>query len=1369
MNRKPTPQPPAIIEQAMRADRYALRQSWQRQRSNRSQRPETQAQFESQWQTRLEASIALRTAREASLPPLRFDPELPITAHREEIVQLIKTRQTIVVCGETGSGKSTQLPKLCLEAGLGLGAMIGHTQPRRLAARAVASRLAEELDSRVGQRVGFKIRFTDTTQPETLVKLMTDGVLLAETQSDRFLDQYDALIIDEAHERSLNIDFLLGYLRQLSGRRPDLKLIITSATIDPQRFAEHFADEQGPAPIVEVSGRTYPVEMRYRPTESTDPNGLDEQQLAALAAASDELMAEGPGDILIFLPTERDIRETHKQLRGHFTRTGATVEILPLYARLSQSEQNRIFTLGRARRIVLATNVAESSLTVPGIRYVIDTGLVRISRYAPRSKVQRLPIEDVSQASANQRAGRCGRLGPGVCIRLYAHDDFSTRSLYTTPEIRRSDLASVLLQSKTLRLGPLSEFPLLDPPGAEAMRDAERTLRELGACDERNELTEIGRKLGKLPCEPRVGRMLLEAAERNCLAEVVVIAAALETQDVRQRPTGLRPQADEAHAMFNDPHSDFLSYLRLWDFYERLKGDLGRSRLQKTLSQKFLSPQGFREWSDVARQLKEMLAAAGIKSTPRKFHLPAIDREQLEAPSQRRHQTGSKSQNLRNAEATDKLKRPAGYEAIHLSLLTGLLSGVAQRGDSYEYKAAGGLALALWPGSGLFSRKPKWIIAAEIVETSKRYARTVAEVDVQWVEQAAGELLKNTYSDPHWSSKTGAAMVYRRATLYGLPIITGQRVALAPIDSAAARDLLIEHGLVEGEWNCREAFYLHNQELLADMHELVQRTRSREYILDRYHLAGFYNSRLPQDVHDLSALRAWLRKHQGQPEERGLWMQAEDLLESPEPAVGVEETFPNTLHIGPTELPLVYHFEPGHAEDGVTLTVPQAALRQISDEALGWLVPGLLEEKILHLIRGLPKSLRTNFVPAPDVAKKLAAELSQVAHDQPFTVALCTALSAHAGERIAAAHFAIEKLPDHLRFLVKVLDDDGHTIASSRDVAQLQSTLSPPAAALGAANNAQRGQARSAPSSSAGSSSGSESDWTDRVVTPIDFEDLPSQVTIRRGGLLVAAFPALVATREKVEMRLADTEAEAERLSRHGLAHLLAIKHHRTLRSQVSHLPEFSSSCVKLGHILPGQELSTALQELLVRIALVEGQPWIRTRIEFEALNARASGQISLATQEIAGWLPKLAEQVHQVRLLLEKTPQPWREVFDSIRQQVQSLLQPGFLSDTPWMWLSEFPRYFQAMRGRIDKLKSGGVPKDHKLSEPIVAAWQGYQQFSSSNSAHITGLDAKLEELRWLIEELRVSVFAQQLGTKVSVSPKRVQSLVDELKSVIR
>ncbi len=1391
---------PVELSTVMQSDRYRLRQAWQKLSRAGKTDPQN-AEFQ-KWLERVNASSGLRERRSERVPELKYDPELPITLHRQELIDLIQSRQVIVVCGETGSGKSTQLPKLCLEAGLGRSGVIGHTQPRRLAARAVASRLADELGTRVGESVGFKIRFADSTKPETLVKVMTDGVLLAETQSDRFLDQYDAIIIDEAHERSLNIDFLLGYLRRISGQRPDLKLIITSATIDPQRFADHFADEAGPAPIVEVSGRTYPVEQRYRfaSIDNEQPPALTASDelvsLTAITDAADELMSEGAGDILVFLPTERDIRVTAKHLRGHFTRIGGdrAIEILPLYARLSHTEQNKIFESHARRRIVLSTNVAESSLTVPGIHFVIDTGLARISRYAPRSKVQRLPIEEVSQASANQRSGRCGRLGPGVCIRLFSEDDYLRRPKFTTPEIRRSDLASVLLQSLMLRLGPLEEFPLLDPPSAESIRDAQRTLRELGAIDDRGVLTPIGRQLGLLPCEPRVGRMLLEANQRNCLAEVLVMAAGLECQDVRQRPAGQRPEADAAHAQFLDPHSDFLSLLRLWDFFEHLREDLGRSRLQRALTQNFLSFQGFREWADTVRQLKDILEGAGVHVGKRKYHLPAVattadepgqhprgkspgnspgkvggkaaarvggkgaSRSFLNQPGKRQpsNQQQGKNQPGNSQSLEDpvtKLARPNGYAEIHQSLLAGLLSGIAERGDRHEYKGVGGLSVALWPGSGLFRRTPKWIMAAELLETNKRYARTAAEIDVEWIETAGADLLKHSYSDPHWSSKSGSSMVYRRSTLYGLTIASGHRVPYASIDPEAARSMLIEHGLVGGDWTCNEPFYKHNEELVADIHELAQRTRARDYIVDRFHLANFYNARLPEEVTDLTSLRSWLTKQRGKGNGNGsemlLWMQPEDLLASNEHLHTIDETFPNTLKIGPTELPLEYHFEPGHEADGVTVTVPQAALRQVSEEALGWLVPGLLEEKILAIIKGLPKAIRTYFVPAPDVAKKLAAALAQVSRDQPFTSALSQAMSEHSGERITPNQLIVEKLPAHLRFLVQVVDNEGHVIDSSRDVVQLI--------------------AEHAPSSSATSRAVRQEDeqnWSNRPVTPNDFAGIPDQVTVRRGGLLVAAFPALVDVGNAVELRLADTLDEAERISRGGLTRLFAIKHHRSLRGHVANLPGLSQASVQLSHIIGSKELAERLQDLIARIALVETQPLVTDREAFEAINAQATMRISIAAQDVAVWLPKLATQAHELRLNLEQAPGLWSEVTADVRQQVGRLLGKDFLKETPWQWLAEFPRYLQAARMRMEKLKNGGVAKDRKLAEPVAAAWKAYETLRTSPAVQAFNAQsaAELQQLRWYLEEFRVSVFAQQLGTKHSVSQKRINELIRAL-----
>jgi ATP-dependent helicase HrpA len=1352
-----TPSLPAIVQQVMRTDYFRLKRSWMRLhaadrsvggRGGGQERAEDTEALR-KWHQRAEASAELRRRRSEQVPQLQYDPELPITAHREQIIDLIQSRQTLVVCGETGSGKSTQLPKFCLEAGLGRAAMIGHTQPRRLAARAISDRLAEELGSRVGELVGFKIRFTDATRDQTLIKLMTDGVLLAETQSDRYFDRYDAVIIDEAHERSLNIDFLLGYLKDIRARRPDLRLIITSATIDPQRFAAHFADEHGPAPIVEVSGRTYPVEIHYRALEEEASESDRDPQSRAIARAVDELQAEGPGDILAFFPTERDIRLAAKYLRGHFAQQGLErqVEILPLYARLSHAEQNKIFAPHNKRRIVLATNVAESSLTVPGIRYVVDTGLVRISRYAPRSRVQRLPIESVSQASANQRAGRCGRLGPGVCIRLYSEEDFERRPKFTTPEIRRSDLASVLLQSHMLRLGRLEEFPLMDVPGADSLRDGRRTLHELGAVDEQDRLTALGRQLGSLPCDPRVGRMLIEAQQRGCLADVVIIAAAIECQDVRQRPAGQQRQADEAHAQFQDPHSDFLSYLRLWDFYQRLRSQLGRSRLEKALQQNFLSYQGFREWADVVRQLKELMQQAKLWSHDRRITLPRVETGSGPQPSGKQQQPAGnnkrESRQDKTVSAPQKLKRPDGYAAIHQSLLAGLLSGIAVRGDGYEYKAAGGLSVSLWPGSGLFQRQPKWVVMAEVVETNRRYGRTVAEVDVEWIEAAGKSLLKHTYSDPHWSSKTGSAMVYRRSTLFGLPVVVGRRMQLAPIDPSAARELMIEHGLVADQWRCDAAFYRHNQELLADMQELANRTRNREFIVDRFQLFNFYQQRVPAEIVDLATLRRWVKQHRGSAAEKALWMTADDLTQQPGVDQAVDQSYPNTLDVGASSLPLEYQFEPGSDRDGVSLTVPKSALRQLSEERLGWLVPGLLEEKILCLIRALPKSQRTSFVPAPDVARQLSAQLADHPRDQPFTRVLCDVMTRYSGEPIGPQDFLIEKLPAHLRFLVRVVDEHGQVVAESRDLNVLQQQFAGEAATVEASLPA-------------------ASDWEDQTVAPDKFDGIPSPVSVRRGGLKVAAFPCLVDLGDSVQLRLAETEADASACNRQGSVRLFALKHAKQLRSQVAHLPELDRSAVRLASWIPSSALRPRLGDLMARIAFVEDRPQLSSREDFEARNALSGSRIPLAAQEIAAWLPRLAEQLHMLRLKLESAPAVWKEVTDDVQRQLNSLLPPDCLQTTAWQSLQEYPRYIAAICMRLDKLSAGGVTKDRKLRAPIERIWDGYEE--RKEQAQDMASQARLEQLRWLIEEFRVSVFAQQLGTRQTVSEKRLRDLLESL-----
>ncbi len=1332
---------PDILKRVMHVDRYRLMSQWQRiNHHSTSESDEKQLQ---RWQTAAQHSADLYEKRTGSLPKLEYDPDLPITAHRQQIIELLTTRQSIVLCGETGSGKSTQIPKMCLEAGFGRAGAIGHTQPRRLAARAVASRIADELGRPLGDLVGFKIRFSDTTSSSTLVKVMTDGVLLAETQTDRFLEHYDVLIIDEAHERSLNIDFLLGYLKRIQAKRPELKVIVTSATIDPQRFAEHLSDRQGPAPILEVSGRTYPVEVRYRPIAQSDSENSDLDDVAlqrSIGEAIVELTGHGPGDILVFLPTERDIRLTGKYLRGYLDQHGRLIgtEILPLYARLSQSEQNKILARHSGRRIVLATNVAESSLTVPGIHFVIDSGLVRQSRYASRSRVQRLPIEPISQASANQRSGRCGRLGPGVCIRLYDEVDFNSRPKFTTPEIRRSDLANVLLQTYMLKLGPLEEFPLLDAPSSEAIRDAQRTLRELGAIDDRHQLTAMGNKLGKLPCDARVGRMLLEAHERQCLAEVLVIAAGLESPDVRQRPAGQAEHADSAHEQFRDPISDFLSLVRLWDFYENLHSGLGRSRLEKALHQNFLSHHAFREWGDVIRQLKDILHEADMKIGPRKLKLaPVPPRDATDS------QTHKRSKN--NApETTDKAStpRPDLYAPIHQSLLAGLLSGVAVRDQKYDYKAAGGLGIRLWPGSGLFRNPPKWIVAAEIVETTQRFGRTVAELDVEWIEHAGRGLLKHSYNDPHWSDKLGAAMIYQRSTLFGLTIVAGRRMPLASLDAAAARELLIEHGLVGGQWRCSLPFYTHNLEMIADMEELTRRTRSRKYIVDRYDLINFYSEHLPVDVFDLASLRSWENKHRGSPQEKSLWLQPESLLKADEEAMDVAIEFPNSARIGAAEFPLEYHFAPGDARDGVTITVPQAALRQVSQAALGWLVPGLLEEKVLAIIRSLRKALRTHFTPAPDFAKKLTDRLNRCDRSRAFAIALAEEMSKLSHQNVRASDLEDSLVPEHLRFLVRVIDDSGIEVGQGRDVDEL-------IARFGVSSDV----------------SDSTDQWTNRPIrSPEDLDKIPKEFTARRGGVKVVAYVAIVDAGQSVEARLVDTSSEAELRSRVGLNRMFALINDRTLRTQVKHLPDWNRSAIALSKILSSSDLQQGVQDLIARIAFIEDRPLPLKSYEFSARQQRAVGQISIATQEITGWLPKLATNYQQLRLQLEKAPTAWSDVVAEIQLQLGELFEPGFLTHVPWRWLGEYPRYLQAAYVRLEKLPAGGLAKDRKLAGPLISARSAYREAATSPRANDPTIAQSLTDLRWTLEEFQVSLFAQQLGTKITVSTKRIQEMLGRL-----
>lgn len=1326
------------IEDATRIDRERLDQSEQKLDSNNLDE-------------KLASSKASHAERSAANPRLEYSEDLPITAYREELRDLIRSHQAIVVCGETGSGKSTQLPKICLEAGLGRKAMIGHTQPRRLAARSIASRLAEELDTTLGQWVGYKVRFADQTGDQTLIKLMTDGILLAETQSDRSLSAYDAIIIDEAHERSLNIDFLLGYLKQLMRKRDDLKIIITSATIDAERFADHFATEAGPAPIVSVEGRGYPVEIKYLPWEDAAQEESRRYDLSQHVLAGIEATRyQGSGDVLVFLPTERDIREVSHRVAGHYKRLGLTgkVDLLPLYARLPQAEQQRIFRPeGGRQRIIFATNVAESSLTVPGIRFVVDSGTARISRYSTRSKLQRLPIEPISRASADQRAGRCGRVGPGTCVRLYSLDDYEQREAYTTPEIRRTNLAAVVLRTKTLRLGELASFPLLDPPKPDAIRDGIRTLLELGALDERHTLTETGWTLGRLPIDPRVGRILLAADEFGCLPEILPIAAALEIQDPRDRPPDKRDAADEAHSIFTDSDSDFLALLRLWRFYQDMRSQLSRNRLEKALRQRFLSPARMREWSDVYRQLRELAATLMGNKQGR---------------SQARRRIGS----IRYLENDTKIVSEELYEKIHLALLSGLLSGVAHLGNQKEYSGAGGLKLFLWPGSGVFSGKPKWVVAAELVETSKQFARTVAKIQPGWVESIGAHLMKRSHVDPHWSKKSGGAFCYENQTLFGLPIVSRRRVPLTPIDPATARDLLIDHGLAEQELRTVARFVRHNRSVLDSIAELANRTRNRELVIDGYQIARFYQNRLPAEICDRGRLEKldrtitppswadsdwdalklsqWLKDPPTNENADSLYLRPEDLLEAPDPIS--TEDFPEALTIGHSKLPLEYSFQPGSDRDGINVKVHETALSQLSEDRLGWLVPGLLVPKLIDMIKSLPKRIRRNLVPAAEVAEKIADELAPVYGTIPFMSAVCQAMSQHAEMPVMESDFQTEKMRDHLNFLVTVVDDSGATLGEGRELIPLQRQF--------AKRDASAGE-------QALDGSGEDSEaWSRSCMKTFDIENLPREVIRLRGGVQVAQYPGLVNHAEGIRTQLFPDLASAETAIRTAVTRLYAIGEHKELRTQVRHLPQLEQTKIKLSGVVSASDLESKLIELIARIAFVEKAPVIRSRDVFEARRQDRGRRISIATQDVALWLVKLADERFAIQRHLESGRWSTRhdDLIGDVNHQLRWLFYNDFLNKTPWEWLQHYPRYLQAIVYRLDRV---GTSKSRDV-ESMELIGQLWRQWMDQTPQHQQSPAEQTETMfRWMIEELRVSLFAQPLGTSVKVSPQRCANLL--------
>jgi len=1328
----------------------------------------------------LDAAVSRFEAREQSKYVIAYDPELPISRYRDEIIDLIQNRQVVVVCGETGSGKSTQLPKLCLEAGLGRYGWIGHTQPRRLAARSIANRLAEELETPLGQVVGYKVRFNDQTQSTTLVKLMTDGVLLTEIHRDPDLEAYDCILIDEAHERSINIDLLLAYLARLLRRRPELRIVITSATIDAERFSQHFPDTIGPAPIVMVEGRSYPVEIRYRGAsreriarreafemQSMQCPYIDDSSMGRFTECFDELYSEGRGDILAFFPTERDIRDAAKQLRGHLTRRGLAKEydVLPLYARLTEVEQQRVFQPHSRPRVVLATNVAESSLTVPGIRYVIDTGTARISRYAAKSRVQRLPIEPICQASANQRSGRCGRLGPGIAIRMYDESDFTARPMFAQPEIRRCDLAATILHAKSLGIEELESLPWLDPPRPETVREGLQTLHEIEAIAEDGSLTTIGRKLSRLPVSPRIGRMLLAAHNNGCLQEVLVIAAAIETQDPRVRPPEMQQAADAAHAKFRDADSDFLSYIRVWDFYQGLREKLGRSRLEKACRDSFLSYPRLREWGDVHRQLVEYCQGEKWPVGHRKIQLEAIE---VPDPTGRRID--------RNANPQERFSD--GYAAIHQAILTGLLSGVAVRDDQGKYRGPSSMELQVWPGSGLKNSNAKWIVCGEILETTQRYARTIARIDPAWIERLASHCIRYSYENPHFSRKHGSAMVMRKGSLFGLPVVAKHAVPLAPLDPSLARNLLVEHGLAERELVSRARFWQHNEKFLDDIQRIGDKTRRRDCVVDPYQLIAFYREHIPEHVVDRASLERWDKELLVQDRGRDSastslpppylsWEQLQLSIDRQR----IEEEFPESLDIGSvSKLPLQYRFEPGDDADGVTIQVPEALVNQLHKEKLEWLVPGLLEEKLIALLKSLPKRLRRQIVPVPDTVRAILPDMLGAAkRGEPFWKTLCDICTKRLGEPVKVSDFDTSSLAQHLAMRVQTVDDTGKSLASSRDLTELQKQIQ---IAIPATH-----QAPTRPVSYV---------WTRDAIAAWDIDELPVSVVETVSGIRVERYPTMQVQATKIGTGIVDHPHLAEQMLREGLIHWFARSERREIKSQIQFLPGWEQASLWLSDRWNGDKLSDWIGLLMARLAFVEVD-WsrslpdftmsIRTQLEIEALRVDRVRRIALAAAEIGRWLPKLGESYQQVRKLREVSWSGATTNLACVANQLDALLAPHHACHTSWVYLREWPRYLSAIVARLEKLKSIGPAKDLEVDRPIEEAWKDYlgrisRLESSLPSANLSPENlrcrwhpsGKLLEYRWMIEEYRVSVHAQKLGTRISVSPKRIEKAREQL-----
>ncbi len=1237
---------------------------------------------------------------------IHFDPSLPVNQRREEIAETIQRHQVTILCGETGSGKTTQLPKICLTIGRGEQQKIGHTQPRRIAARAVAARIAEELKTSLGALVGYKIRFSDQSKKQSRIKLMTDGILLAETQSDPLLRQYDTIIIDEAHERSLNIDFLLGYLRRILPRRPDLKLIITSATIDPERFSRHFDN----APILEVSGRTYPVEVRYRPPEESDAEeGSRKQQQdrtarqqQAILDAVHELGREGPGDILLFLSGEREIREVGEYLTR--AKLGQT-EILPLFSRLSAKEQNRIFASHGGRRIILSTNVAETSLTVPGIRYVIDTGTARISRYSHRTGIQRLPIEKVSQAAANQRKGRCGRVADGICIRLYSEEEFEARPPFTDPEILRTHLAPVILQMAALRLGKPDQFPFIDPPDLRLIRDGFRTLHELGAVRKDNFITPLGRKVARFPVDPQIARMLLAAERESCLSEILIIAAALTIQDPRERPLDAQQAADQKHEPFADESSDFLFYLNLWHFYEEQKQKLSNNQLRKLCKTNFLSWMRMREWREVHAQLHQLSREMGLK--------------------------------------TDD--QPADYGMIHRALLTGLLSHIATiSSEKHLYNAARGVQMRIWPGSSQFKANPKWIVAAEKVETSQLYARTVARIEPQWLERLGKHLVKRSYAEPHWEKRRGQVAAFETVTLYGIPIISRRKTNYGPIDPKESRKIFIRSALVEGELHTRGSFLARNRKQIEQIESLEAKSRRRDILADDETLYQFYDERIPAGVYSAPTFEKW-RKGAERENPSLLYLTEELLMQHDAESVRDSEQFPDHLTIGPARLPLSYHFEPDSESDGVTLTLPSELLSQMEPERFEWLVPGLLHERVVAMLRALPKQWRRNFVPAADFADALLPALDP--NGDPLRAQIAARLRHMTGVTLPEQIWSEVTPPDHLKMRFQVIDAEGRVIQSGRDLQELQqSPSSKPAHTPNRGQHVEKGKPTAHP-------------LERTAVTRWDFGPLPESVEVERHGIVITLYPALLRKGKEISLQLLETPERAEIEGRNGITALFLQEQQSNIRALVSQNLEQQGLCLHYLSLGRCEELIEDLLTTAAMEALFGDSPTLpRDREQYQQRCEDALATLPQQLQRYGRITEEVLRRHHNLMRQLKGSVSPAHLMtYSKIKSHLETLIYPHFLRQTPAEWLPELPRYLHAAEKRLEKLKQN-PQADRQRAQQLAPFWDPFEKRIHENQS------PQFIEYRCLLEEFRVSLFAQELGTKKPVSADRLRKLWQQL-----